>query len=71
MKTGYPGWSLGWTVFVALKKNLSAACVPLFVVVVVIPVIIPVKPSAWLNDVTFSVWNGGNSIRTSGGLEWV
>jgi len=68
IKTGYPARRLD-AFFVALKKNLSALW-PL-TVVVVIPVIIPVNPSTLFTDVILSVWNGGNSIITSGGLEWV
>ena len=68
IKTGYPARRLA-AFLVALKKNLSAVC-PL-TVTLEIPVIIPVNPSTLLNDVIFSVWNVGNSMITSGGLEWV
>ena len=55
--------------FSALKKNLSAVWPPFNVVV--IPVIIPEKPWTLLIDVILSVWNGGNSIITSGGFDWL
>ena len=68
IKTGYPARRLD-AFFVALKKNFNALW-PL-TVVVVIPVIIPVNPSTLFIDVIFSVWNEGNSMITSGGLECV
>ena len=65
INTGYPT-SNEFAVLSALKKNLSADC-PL-TVVVLIPVIIPVKPSTLLIDVIFSVLNDGKLIITCGGV---
>ena len=65
INTGYPT-SNEFALLSALKKNLSADC-PL-TVVVLIPVIIPVKPSTLLIDVIFSVLNDGKLIITCGGV---